>query len=433
MREPPGARPPWLSRHWHHLALLVVALLSGLHFRYTHGQSWHYFVTGARTLFCENAPSQACGLHVYASHPDLQIGPLSFVVAALVVWWPGDDGLKLACIAMMLAGLLALLIVEYNAYRSVERADRPRLQRRVFLAGLVFLPAWADLAVHFAHLDDVLALVFTAWAVRAVGRERPVEVGLALSLATISKPWAIAFLPLVLALPARRWTAAAYALIPTALVALPFLLADPHTLTAASFGIPNAAASALRVLGVSSPLTPQWDRPAQFALGMLLGVLAVRRQRWPAIVMVAATARIVLDPGVYSYYTAALLLGTLIWDLQARRGRVIPIWTWAVFAALFAARYLPVQPAVLGVVRLAVCAGIVICALVVSRPVGRMLAALPVPLTAGAGSRDQGDRPRGSRMLGALRRKGALHDSRRAPAAPGVADRRSRARVPPAS
>jgi hypothetical protein len=386
--EPVRATAGWLARHWHHLVLLVVALLCGLHFRYLHGQSWHYFVTGARALFCVGAQTQACGLHVYAAHPDLQIGPLSFVVAALVVWWPGDDGLILGCIAMMLAGLLALLIVEYNAYRSIERADRPRLQRRVFLAGLVFLPAWADLAVHFAHLDDVLALVFTAWAVRAVGRDRPVEVGLALSLATISKPWAIAFLPLVLALPARRLTAAACALVPPLLVALPFLIADPHTVTAASFGIPNAAASSLRVLGVTSPMTPQWDRPAQFALGMLLGVWAVRRQRWPAIVMLAATARIVLDPGVYSYYTAALLLGTVIWDLQARRGRVIPIWTWAVFAALFAARYLPVQPAVLGVLRLAVCLGIVVCALVVSRPVGRILAALPVPLPTGASSPD---------------------------------------------
>jgi hypothetical protein len=384
--QPVGARAGLLARHWHHVALLAVALLSGLHFRYLHGQSWHYFVTGARTLFCQGVQTQACGLHVYASHPDLQIGPLSFAVAALVVWWPGDDGLKLGCIAMMLAGLLALLIVEYNAYRSIDRADRPRLQRRVFLAGLVFLPVWADLAVHFAHLDDVLALVFTAWAVRAVGRERPVEVGLALSLATISKPWAIAFLPLVLALPSRRLTAAAFALVPPVLVALPFVLADSHTLTAAKFGIPNAAASSLRVLGVASSVTPQWDRPAQFALGILLGVWAVRRQRWPAIVMLAATARIVLDPGVYSYYTAALLLGTLIWDLQARRGRVVPIWTWAVFAALFAARYLPVEPAVLGVLRLAVCAGIVVCALVVTRPVARILAALPVPAPTGAGS-----------------------------------------------
>ncbi|MDQ1681897.1 MAG: hypothetical protein QOH99_438 [Frankiaceae bacterium] len=369
----PVARAPWLDRHWHHVALLLLAAVCGLRYRYAHGLSWHFFATGARSLLCVGTDQAACGLHVYAAHPELQIGPLSFVAAALVVWWPGDDGLILGCIAMMCAGLLALAIVEYDAYRSMDSADRPRLQRRVFLAGLVFIPVWADLAVHFAHLDDVLALVFTAWAVRAVSRNRPVEVGIALSLATISKPWAIAFLPLAFALPSGRLKACLWAIVPPVLVAFPFLMADPHTMTAAGFGIANAPSSSLRLLGVQSAVTPQWDRPVQFLLGLVLGGVAVLRGRAPAVVMLAATARIMLDPGVYSYYTAAILLGAVIWDLQARRGRIFPAWTWLVFAALFAARYLPVGPTVLGAARLAVCLGIIVCALVLKRPAGDLL------------------------------------------------------------
>jgi hypothetical protein len=93
----------------------------------------------------------------------------------------------------------------------------------------------------------------------------------------------------------------------------------------------------------------------QFALGLALGALAVVRGRWPAVVMVAAAARIALDPGVYSYYTAAILLGAVIWDIQARQGRTFPLWSWLVFVGLFACRYLPLSPHVLGVLRLGVC------------------------------------------------------------------------------
>ena len=40
------------------------------------GLSWHFFVTGSHLLF------QGSGLNLYADHPELQIGPLAFAVAA---------------------------------------------------------------------------------------------------------------------------------------------------------------------------------------------------------------------------------------------------------------------------------------------------------------------------------------------------------------
>ena len=176
-----------------------------------------------------------------------------------------------------------------------------------------------------------------------------------------------------MAVPAgRRLRTAAWAVVPVIGLAALFVLADPATLAAARFGIPNAPSSSLRVLGVNATTTPAWDRPVQFALGLALGAVAVLRGRWAAVVMVAAAARIALDPGVYSYYTAAILLGAVVWDVQARRGRIFPLWSWLVFAALFVCRYLPLQPHVLGSLRLGVCVIVVSAALLLKRPIGEL-------------------------------------------------------------
>lgn len=46
------------------------------------GISWHFFVDGAQALV------QTSGLHLYAQHPTLQIGPVTFVVTAMITWLP---------------------------------------------------------------------------------------------------------------------------------------------------------------------------------------------------------------------------------------------------------------------------------------------------------------------------------------------------------
>ncbi|MFD1656662.1 hypothetical protein ACFSL4_00015 [Streptomyces caeni] len=60
---------------------------------------------------------------------------------------------------------------------------------------------------------------------------------------------------------------------------LPFFVGAPHSFAAAEFTIPNQPAPALRRLGVGDPRTPPRDRPAQAALGLVLGCLAVWRGR----------------------------------------------------------------------------------------------------------------------------------------------------------
>jgi hypothetical protein len=127
------------------------------------------------------------------------------------------------------------------------------------------------------------------------------------------------------------------------------------------FTIPNDRSSALRVLGVMDPRTPWWDRSAQLLLGVAGGAVAVWRRRWPAVLLVAVAARIMLDPGVYAYYTSGALLGTIVVDLVVTRWR----FPWATAAAallLYAARFthalIPFSLHQLGVLRLVFAVGL---------------------------------------------------------------------------
>ena len=128
---------------------------------------------------------------------------------------------------------------------------------------------WTELTTHFAHLDDLLALGFSVAALHAVARRHPVWAGLALAAAADAKPWAAAFVVLIFALPRRQWlTALGMFTGGVAVVWLPFLVADPRTLTSVTrFTIPNNRSSALRVLGVMTARTPWWDRSAQLPSG----------------------------------------------------------------------------------------------------------------------------------------------------------------------
>ena len=290
------------------------------------GQSWHFFAQGGQLLF---AAGPGTGLQLYAAHPDLQIGPLALAVSGVLRRLGPGQGELAGVLLMSATGPVVLCAV----WRLLPLAERGK-QIRLFLAGLFFLPVWTELTTHFAHLDDLLALCFSVAALHAVARRNPVWAGLALAAAVDAKPWAAAFVALIFALPRRQWLAALGTFAGGVAVAwLPFLAADPRTLSSvAQFTIPNNASSALRVLGVMSPRTPWWDRSAQLALGLAAGCVAVRRGRWQAVLLVAVAARIMLDPGVYAYYTAGAVLGTIVVDLVLTKWR-FP-WATAVTAIL---------------------------------------------------------------------------------------------------
>ena len=326
----PAARPYRWRRLWPWFVLWPWSAACAAWHLPGAGQSWHFMATGGRLLL---SGQPGGGLHLYAAHPQLQIGPLTLAVSGtLGLLFPGHS--RLATIAAMsLTGPPLLAAI----WRLVPAARQRR--GRLFLAGLFFLPVWTEVTTHFAHLDDLLALSFSVAAMHAVTRRYPVLAGLALAAAADAKPWAAAFAPMLLTLPRRQWWGALGSF--TAAVAalwLPFLLADPHTLSAARFTIPNDPSSALRVLGVNTPRTPWWDRPAQLVLGAAGGCVAVWRHRWQGVILVALSARILLDPGVYPYYTSGALLGTVIVDLVVTSWR-IPWTTAAGVVLLYTVRF----------------------------------------------------------------------------------------------
>ncbi|MFI6358045.1 hypothetical protein ACIBJF_36710 [Streptomyces sp. NPDC050743] len=318
--------------------------------------SWHYLRQGEQLLFGQ---ASGGGLALYANHPELQIGPVSFLVAGLFAPFPPGLGGRLADAFMSGLGLYMLVLVGRAAadHYLGTGVNHKRLQQRVLVAGAAFIPMWVEVSVRFAHLDDVLALFFTTLAVRALVRGNATAVGVFLALAVDSKPWAVGFLPLLLALPRpTRLRAETWTLALVAAAWLPFYLTHLETLHAARFAIPNQPASSLRWFGVDDPATPWWDRPAQMALGVGLGAVAVRRGRWPAVVFLAADARILLDPSVYTYYNASVLLGTLIWDSIGQR-RLVPWVSWIAFISLYGGALLIPSDSTRGFIRLAFCVG----------------------------------------------------------------------------
>ncbi|MGW6910144.1 hypothetical protein [Streptomyces sp. NPDC054940] len=345
---------PAISQRMH---LVLLAAWTALWFAVVQphgGFSWHYLRTGGELLYAGTGRADG-GLSLYAHHPELQMGPVSFLVAGLFNPFSESVGQLLAAALMSLLGLIILVVAGRSAawHFLGTGTNHQRLRQRVLIAGLAFIPMWIEVAVRFGHLDDVLALFFTALAVRSLTRGNAAATGIFLALAMDSKPTALAFLPLLLALPRGQWLRAGlWCAGLVALVWLPFFLGAPHSFAAAEFTIPNQPASALRWLGVDDPQTPSWDRPAQAALGLALGCVAVRRGRWPAVVLLGANARIALDPSVYTYYTASVLLGTLLWDVIGQR-RLVPWWSWIALITLYGTVFVVPDDATRGLIRLA--------------------------------------------------------------------------------
>ncbi len=380
----------WLRRNWRTFAFagcaaLWFALLApGHHRRYPEGGgiAWRPFLSdGARLLFSgpfggpggiHQLPG---GLHLYANYPFLQIGPLAFAVAEPIRYLGPHSGLVAAQLILSAMGLAALFVLRrIMLIVRPELAGDPDADLTFLFGGGVFVIAWQELAVAYAHLDDGLVLLLAVLAVWAAVSGRPVLTGLALGLSADAKPWALAFLPvLALAAGLAAWrapdlagrpvranlraslTAALAAVVVIAAAWLPFFLADPGTTTAFHYKIANQADSALRVLGIAIAQTPSWDRPVQVGLGCLLGAAAIWRGRWPAVLLLSVGARIALDPATHSYYTAGVLAGALLWDLVGSR-RPLPAWTLLSYLALAVVPLASHDPAVRGAFRLAVIA-----------------------------------------------------------------------------
>lgn len=282
------------------------------------GLSWHFFVSGSQLLF------HGSGLNLYADHPELQIGPLAFLVAAPLALL-GNAAQPVALILMTIAGPLCLAWI-------APQIPAPDRRLRVLLGALVLIPAWTVLSVRFGHLDDVVALVLAVGALRAVAANRSALAGLALGAAVATKPWALGFVPLLLLLDRERVAALGRALAVVAATWAPFMIANPATLSALRPPVGVAPSSGLHALGYRGDIIPAWDRVEQFVLEPIAALAPVLRGRWPGLFLVAVAVRLAMDPKDNPYYIGGAALAAVIFDLLATR------WTipWATLATVLA-------------------------------------------------------------------------------------------------
>ncbi|HEY2576062.1 MAG TPA: hypothetical protein VGI74_07115 [Streptosporangiaceae bacterium] len=368
----------WLRRNWHLTVLAGWAVVWFVILAHDGGIAWKFFVQGTDLLFSghDGASTKHAYLHIYATYPQLQIGPVAYLAAGVLRRIGPDFGTVAAEVVMTAMGLLVLMMIQRIAVTARPELGTGPGKRRLVLvmltAGALFVVAWAELADAYGHLDDAIALtcaVAGMWVWVAGKVSEPVRMGLtgvAIGLAAAAKPWAFVFLPVIL-LPRRaaqprptvsdevrvRVIAACGVVAVTLAVWLPFFIATPATVNAMHYQIANLPDSALRALGVNSAMTPSWDRNAQVVLGCVLGIVAIARRRWAAVILLGAGARIALDPGVHGYYTPELMAGALLWDLLGPR-RAVPVWSVLCFAALNVAPLLTKDAALLGDIRLGV-------------------------------------------------------------------------------
>jgi hypothetical protein len=288
---------------------LVLWLFAG-HGRYY--SDWHFFVAGAASL--TGSGGSGGGLHVYATHPYLQYGPLAMLFAVPVRLIGPDSGWALGSAICMALGVLTVWLIERTA---VAVGARARLQPTILVGGIFFLKAWCSPAVSAGHPDDVIALTAVAVGVLGVARGRWITASAAIGCAAAAKPWALLAIVLAAAVPGSRLRGLALAAAVTVAPWLPFVVADRRTLDVGSFHLPVNPGSTLLWLGASTWSTPSWPRLAQFLVAAGLTAWALARGRWALIPVIAFAVRINLDPLVCSYYAAGVLLGTLVWDVTA--------------------------------------------------------------------------------------------------------------------
>lgn len=325
--------------------------------------SWHFVVTGVDTLFRSTGGPWSS---LYAAHPDVQMGPVTFLVGAPFVLAGGAGaGKSVATLLMTATGFVLFAAVVALARHRDGRDPRPGAvspgavspgvvsevgRAAVLVGGLLFLAGWVEVGTRAGHLDDILALVFTVAALATRLRHHTLATALLLALAVDSKPWAIAFVPLLLDLTVSiRRNAAAIGLwvLVVAAAWAPFALADHATLNVSRFTIPTDASSGLQALGIAGAHTPGWDRPAQAVIGAALGVVAIALRRPAAVPLLGLAVRVAIDPGVHPYYNSGLLLATVVVDLVLLRWG-LPWLTIAAFALVEVAHYGLVSPDLVG-------------------------------------------------------------------------------------
>ena len=304
------------------LALWAVPWTFDMFPRLILASDWWRFEYGARELSGQLAhftPIDGGALHIYTWIPSLQVGPPALLAAVPFQFLNAWVGRIAAAVLMLLVGLGVLVLLERIAALKGLEAERTR--SLTLLGGAFFIPAWCVLSVFYMHLDDVIVLSLAVVAMHEALRGRWWWASLALGVAAATKPWAIAFIPILLLIPRRRRSQAMLTTIGAAAVWwAPFLIAAPGTLQASgSYGSATAKDSTLNLIGQSQSYGV--ERLGQMFLMVLVGWLVVRSGRWPALMAAVVAVRMITDPQTWLYYAVGLVLGALIGDVLTARSR----------------------------------------------------------------------------------------------------------------
>lgn len=272
------------------LAIAVGVWVSGMSTQWT---DWPYYHLGASTLFSEH------GLHLYALHPKVQIGPVGLLPGLLPVWAAQAFG-----VALLVPALLLLHRLHSLPWPAVV------------LVGMV----WPVTALH-VQPADLLMIVFTLAAVvdLRAGRWRA---GIWLGLAVAAKPTALPLPVMLFALPRRdalRALAAAGVL--TVAAYAPFL-ADSAAWGAGHAQTAVNAGTVWRPFG-RHPF--DWQRPVQLLACLAAAAVLVRRGKWLAVVAVVPAVRLLLDQSSLPYQTGPVIVGVLAYELVTS-SRVRAAW-----------------------------------------------------------------------------------------------------------
>lgn len=334
-----------LLLRFRYVVIGLVAVASARHVALGPGNDdWPFFIWGARLLFGDHPAwaREPGGLHLFANY-GAQIGPLTLSIVAALRWIFGDEGSRTASMILMtvlgplIVRVLELTARELDQYPPEADADLDR-QLLVLLGGSAMTVGWIEIGVHWVHVDDALALLAACCGMWAIATGRPVVLGVMVGIATAAKPWGIVILPMVLAFGSAREQRRAAAAATSALLVswLPFVLADRATLGAGEVGVRTSAKSILHLFGVAVGATPSWVRPTQLLVGLALATIAVLKGRWPAVLLVGVSVRMILDTAVWDYYAGGLVVAAFAWEIVRNRAGVpwlTFITLWAVFLA----------------------------------------------------------------------------------------------------
>jgi hypothetical protein len=305
----------------------LLAVLLGLRMQKGFYEDWPILEMAARFLVHRQPSSVALPggiLHLYYEMPELQYGPPAFVTMGPFQLLSPTPARLTTVIALMLAAVAAVGALE-RAINVIapDGVARRRMQVGLLVGTVPALFAWG-FALRWGHIDDALAMILLCLAAPslariAVGRGGAHAwwiVGLLLGTAAATKPWAIAFAPLILLFPRRDLPRAGLAYVATgAAWWAPFTIAAPGTQAALdTIHLAVKPGSALHALGVPIGAQPDWVRLAQLGLSVALGIVAVRRGRWASAPLVGLAGRFLLEPAVWPYYAAGPIIAAVFAD-----------------------------------------------------------------------------------------------------------------------